>query len=225
MDHALTRPGSKRALLRWIAAGTLALSVAHANPATIEVLALFNGAALLRVGTEQMLLRAGETGPNGIRLLAANSQTATMQIGEERHQVGLSQRVSARFQPRTTTKEVIPLSTEGQYRTVGTINGQTVEMLVDTGASTVAMSAPTARRLGIDFRLQGDPIWVTTASQRVRAWRLTLDRVSVGSVVVLGVDAAVLEGDLPPMTLLGMSFMRHVQFTEQDGVLEISNRW
>ena len=54
------------------------------------------------------------------------------------------------------------------YLTPGSINGFSVDFLVDTGASAIALNAPTAKRLGIDY-VKGEVIGVKTASRIEKA--------------------------------------------------------
>lgn len=213
-------------MMRNIAWITLLLLLAGPTSATgkapnIAVSGLFNGAALLTIDGKQTLLRVGEPARSGIRLLAADPHGALIEINGERQRLALSDRVGDRFAPRERARATIALDAQRQYLTQGSINGQSVEMLVDTGATAMAMSESEARRLGIDFRYQGEESLVTTASHQVKAYRVMLKQVTVGDITVHQVEAAVLEGDLPPQILLGMSFLRHVELSERQGMLEL----
>ncbi len=97
--------------------------------------------------------------------------------------------------------------------------------MVDTGATILAMSSRHARQLGIDYRSSGEVGRVTTASGVSRSHYVDLDRVEVGSITVRNVRAAVVEGGYPQEILLGMSFLRHVGFSEDDGVLTIRQKF
>ncbi|WP_410966326.1 TIGR02281 family clan AA aspartic protease, partial [Salmonella sp. SAL4449] len=87
--------------------------------------------------------------------------------------------------------------------------------LVDTGATSIAMNENEARRLGIDYRVDGKPMVASTASGTSRGWRVTLDRVKIGGIELLGVEAAVIEGGYPTEALLGMSFLNRVRWREE----------
>jgi len=114
--------------------------------------------------------------------------------------------------------------THGQFRVVGGVNGQMVTFLVDTGASLLAMSSEEAQRIGLDYR-GGESGRVTTASGVTEAWFLTLEQVTVGGIRVEGVRAAIVQGAFPAEALLGMSFLRHVGFAEDGGVLTLLQRF
>ncbi|MNJ66286.1 hypothetical protein D3C77_623510 [compost metagenome] len=64
----------------------------------------------------------------------------------------------------------------------------------------------------------------STASGTAKGWKLSVDRVKVGSLEVLGVDAVVLEGDAPTEALLGMSFLSRVRWREEQGVLVLESK-
>ena len=77
------------------------------------------------------------------------------------------------------------------------------------------------KRLGLDYQQRGQPMQVNTAGGVVPGWRLSLDRVKVGSIEVLGVEAAILAGGSPSEVLLGMSFLNRVGWREEQGVLRL----
>jgi aspartyl protease family protein len=66
---------------------------------------------------------------------------------------------------------------------------------------------------------------VETAGGILQAWQVTLRSVDVGGIRVDGVQASVVEGDFPADVLLGMTFLRHVEMQETNGVLSLSRSW
>ncbi|WP_099866128.1 TIGR02281 family clan AA aspartic protease [Pararhizobium haloflavum] len=95
----------------------------------------------------------------------------------------------------------------GQFR----INGRTVEGLVDTGATYVAMNMSTARKLGVAPAGDAFTFGVSTANGETRAARVTLDRMEIGPIRVEDVEAFVLEDANLAITLVGMSFMSRLE--------------
>jgi aspartyl protease family protein len=104
------------------------------------------------------------------------------------------------------------------YYVDGRINGTTVQFLVDTGATTVAMNSTVAKRIGLDYRALGTQSIANTAAGQVLTWRLNLDRIAVGGIKLTNVDAAVIEGDFPRSVLLGMSFLKRIKM-QDNGLL------
>ncbi|WP_064705238.1 TIGR02281 family clan AA aspartic protease [Rhizobium bangladeshense] len=95
----------------------------------------------------------------------------------------------------------------GHFEAEVNVNGQTVEMLVDTGASMVALSHEDAERIGIDLTRLTYSMTVMTANGRTRAAPITLDQVSIGPIVRNNVAATVAEDGRLDQSLLGMSFL------------------
>jgi len=111
------------------------------------------------------------------------------------------------------------------YATVGSINGLPVSLIVDTGATQVAMNAAAARRLGIDYRVVGTPAAITTASRVERAWSVTLETVKVGNILLRNVQGVVLEGGQPEQVLLGMSYLGRLEISNDGQVMTLHKRY
>ena len=95
----------------------------------------------------------------------------------------------------------------GHFEADVSVNGQTIQMLVDTGASMVALSHADAERIGIIPENLDYSMTVMTANGRTRAAPVTLDRVAIGPIVRTGVAASVAEDGKLDQSLLGMSFL------------------
>ena len=182
----------------------------------VRVVGLFSGKAVVMIDGQQRVLRAGEPGSAGIRLIEATSEAAVLEIEGERVTARLDGRVTRSGRPAARKEVQVFRNERGLYTTVGAINGLTVPFLVDTGASTVAMNSVQARRLGIDFRVEGEPATVVTASGYAEAWKVMLRSVKVGALEVKGVEAVVIDGDQPAITLLGMSYLKRLEI-DNDG--------
>lgn len=213
--------------LELFAAGLLlALSpLAHAEP-QVQVVGLFPNAAVLLVDGQRKLVRAGQTGPGGVKVISANSKGAVLEIGGVQRDYALSREYNqaASGEPQRAQLS-ISRGAGNHYWIAGSIEGHPVQFLVDTGATSVAMNEGQARRLGIDYRVSGRPMVASTAGGNIRAWSIKLDSVKVGGLEVLGVEAAVLEGDAPTEVLLGMSFLSRVRWREENGVLLLESKF
>jgi aspartyl protease family protein len=92
----------------------------------------------------------------------------------------------------------------GRFR----VNGKPIDSLIDTGATFVTMSETTARTLGyggneLNFRYE-----VSTANGKVKAARVSLKSIEIGTVSVRNVDAMVIRGKDLAFPLIGMSFLK-----------------
>lgn len=110
----------------------------------------------------------------------------------------------ARPQERSTGEVVLRRADDGHFYAEVDVNGSTIRMLADTGASVIALSAEDAESAGIDVDGLDFTLAVSTANGQAIAASVTLDEVRVGSIVRRDVRAMVGRG--LPSSLLGMSF-------------------
>jgi aspartyl protease family protein len=103
----------------------------------------------------------------------------------------------------------VAMGKDGHYWAQVQVNGQSVRMLVDTGATVVSLTAADARRVGLDPDALTYGLKVATAAGEARAARITLASVGVDGAVVRNVDALVLDRDTDA-SLLGMSYLRRL---------------
>lgn len=105
----------------------------------------------------------------------------------------------------------------GHFLGNAVINGRSIEVMVDTGATVVAINAETARRLGIRPSKRDFTISVSTANGTIDAAAVELAEIKLGGIVVRNVAAAVIPGDALPVNLLGMSFLTRLSKFELSG--------
>lgn len=106
-------------------------------------------------------------------------------------------------------------SGNGHFSASVAVNGQPVEMVVDTGATAVALSVADARRLGLAVEPAAFQVVGAGASGPVRGQALLLDDVAVDGRHVGRVEAVVLEG--LDRSLLGQSYLRRLEQVRIDG--------
>jgi len=98
----------------------------------------------------------------------------------------------------------------GQYHYKGRVNSGYVDFLVDTGASSVALTLTDARRAGIRESDLTYDIPISTAGGRNYAAGIKLDQVALGGIILRDVDAFVVKDGLET-SLLGMSWLGRLQ--------------
>lgn len=194
-----------------------------AQSPAVEVQGLFTGAAVLTVNGQSKMLRVGQS-HGGVTLIEATSKAATVEIDGKRHVLTVSRRITSNYQKPEFHEVSIRRDTNLQYQTNATINGRKMRVLVDTGANLVALNSSHAQLLGLDYK-DGRPVMIETASGVVAAWMITLKSVDVGGIGVESVRASVIEGAYPSTILLGMSYLRHVDISENGGVLSLSRAY
>ncbi len=204
---------------------TLLLVAAHATASPrVQVVGLFPGAAVLNVEGQRKLVRVGQTGPGGVQVLSADSTGAVLRVESIDRHYPLSRELSSGYAEPERKQLSIAKGQGGHYWIAGSINGHPVQFLVDTGATSVAINENQARRLGIDYRVNGKQIVVSTASGTAKTWRVHLNSVKVGAIDVMGVEAVVIEGSSPTEALLGMSFLGRVSWREDQGLLRLESK-
>jgi len=206
----------------------LAMTVVMACAAAVEdiaVVGLFKNKAVLEIDGKRRVLALGETSPEGVTLVSATTETAVLEFGGERTEYRLGSRISSRFAPAPTgaSMQILP-DASGMYMVSGSINGFAIRFLVDTGATVVAMNRHQARRMGLDYRLNGIEGSVETASGVNRAFYVVLDRVRVGDIELRQVNATVIDGDYPKDVLLGNSFLGRLDLMRNGKILELRKK-
>jgi len=203
------------------------ISTTHATRASeiqVDVLALFKDAAMLDISGNRVLLKTGEVSPEGIALVSANSRELVIEHEGQRRTLNLSGKIGASFTTPENISVSILLNRRGQYRTSGTINGHSVNLLIDTGANIVAINAKTAASLYIDLS-NSRVTQVETAGGMVSSHVVMLDSVSVGGIKVRNVKAVVVDGIYPVDILLGMSFLENVDIKESSGIMQLIGKF
>jgi aspartyl protease family protein len=106
----------------------------------------------------------------------------------------------------------------GHYVATGAINGQPVEFMLDTGATDVSIPVAIADKLNLK---RGRPAVYQTANGPITAWRTTIADIQLGPLHVGPVTASINPGDSTGAILLGMSFLRELDFSQQGNTLTL----
>ena len=127
-----------------------------------------------------------------------------------------NQSVYSRINDAGTPEVILKRNRFGHYVTTGTVNGRSVEFMLDTGASDVAIPAGLAQELGLE---RGSPVQYQTANGVVTAYRTTIESVTIGPMVIRNVPASINPGMRDMEILLGMSVLKYVEFTQRGDTL------
>lgn len=104
---------------------------------------------------------------------------------------------------------------DGHFYADTQINGTAVRMLVDTGASGIALTRADARKAGIGISIGMNDVVGQGAGGPVKGQYVMLDRIALGSESVENVPAVVLDGG--GQSLLGQSFLQQFASVEIKG--------
>ena len=193
--------------------------------ANIEVMALFKNKAMVNIDDHQYLLKVGGEEVLGVKLIKATSKYALLEIEGNQKKFLLGNRVQASYNEVEKKNVHIYRDGNGMFKTTGSINGYTVDFLVDTGASVIAMNSAMAKRLGLQYKLKGDKTVVATASGKELAYSILLDQVKVGEIMLRNISAVVIEGNDPETPLLGMSFLSRLNINNQGQQMSLEEKF
>jgi aspartyl protease family protein len=193
---------------------------------SVGLAGMLGGKALIIVdGAAPKSVAAGET-YKGVKVISTDGDDAKIEAGGHRYTLRVGDApasVGSGGGDMGGSKVVIPAGSGGHFFTTGQINGRSVQFVVDTGATTIALSTIDAQRIGLNYQ-NGSPIQMSTANGVVPGWRLKLASVRLGDVVVYDVDSIVSTGSMP-FVLLGNSFLSRFQMTRNNDQMTLEKRY
>jgi len=199
------------------------ISADSSEIAKIEVQALMPGMVVLMIDGSRATLKTGDKS-QGVKLISSTTKTAVLEVNGEKKNYQLGTTISTNFTPREFITERVVFDDHGMFRSYGSINGQSVSFLIDTGATTVAMSAKEARKLGIQYRIDGTPTTARTASGIAQAWSVQLKTVRLGKLLEHNVRGLVIDGNHPAQVLLGMTFLNRMKVEKEGNIMKITRK-
>lgn len=213
--------------MRW--AGLLAANAALALGAAAQSVTLSGSMgsdkALLLIDGQPQMLAVGASA-RGVTLRRLGDGEAEVEIGGRRLLLRLGA-APARLggetaAPAGDTAIVLPMGQGGHFSATGTINGKSVNFMVDTGATSIAMSQAEANRIGLDWK-RGRPGMTQTANGPVPVYAVNLTSVRVGGVEIANVAAVVLPNEMP-VVLLGNSFLNRFTMRRDSDVMRLERK-
>ncbi len=206
---------------------TLALAAGSAWAQSVALSGVAGARALVIVdGAAPKFLNPGQT-HQGVKLLSTqgesavievNGQRQTLRVGEAPVSVGRSGAPSGGAQ-----RIVLTADGQGHFMPQGQINGRAVQFMVDTGATVIGIGETDAKRINLNYA-QGQRVQMNTANGMTIGYRIQLDSVRVGDVLVRHVEAVVTPQSMP-YVLLGNSFLTRFQMQRSNDQLTLDRRF
>lgn len=204
-----------------LAAVWLTSSAAWAG--SVSVMGLFKDKAIVSIdGGKPRTLSVGQI-VQGVKLIAADSTSASIEVDGSRRTLGMGQSFAGGTPVGTRQTVSLTADSRGHFAAMGSLNGFPVTFLVDTGATSIAINADEARRMGLDYRT-GQATGVNTAGGIVPAWNVKFNTVKVGGIVLNQVDGMVVESGLS-VPLLGMSFLNRMDMKRDGQTMTLTQRY
>lgn len=216
--------------LRWTARLSAALvlaaacAVGTASAQSVSYSGHMGDKALLVIDGTPRTLASGAT-QSGVHLVSVNPNAAVIEVGGKRQTLtlgGSPVSLGGADSEGSGGQIVLTAGLGGHFITGGSINGKSVEFMVDTGATTIAMSAADADRIGLKYK-DSPRFTGSTANGPVVGYRVSLNTVRIGDVQVYGVEAAVLPLPMPHI-LLGNNYLNRFQMKRENDRMTLDKR-
>ncbi len=113
---------------------------------------------------------------------------------------------------------VLKRNRQGHYVTTGYINGSKLEFLLDTGATDISIPEHIADRLGLKKLY---PIEISTANGIARAYGTKIKTANIGKIMLSDLNANINPNVDDDTVLLGMNFLKRIEFTQRGDTLTL----
>lgn len=216
MNPCISRIGKLLLLLMLFAAGSAVAAT------QVNIVGLFSHKAVVIInGAKPKTLSVGQTS-DGVKLLAADSQSATLLIEGKTQQLGMGQ--AASVGGNSSPSVTLYANAQGHFISECQINGASLKFLLDTGATTVALNSGDAKFANIDYK-RGNLVKIGTANGIVTAYQVTIANLKIGNITLSQVEASVLEGGSPSIVLLGMSALNRLEMKRHDTAMTLVKKY
>ena len=197
---------------------------AHAASSVMLTGTIGSRAILIVDGAPPKTVAVGETF-QGVRLVSLQAEQAVVELEGKRVNLRMDTPVSIGGGTGTGggSRIVLPADSRGHFMTQGAINGRPVTFMLDTGATSIAMSAADAQRIGLDYS-KGQRVQMSTANGVASGYKLRLQSVRVGDVEVYDIDAIVSPQPMP-FVLLGNSFINRFSMRRDADQMVLEKRY
>ncbi len=206
---------------------SLTINIRSVQAMDVVVMAIFGDMVILKVDGTKHKLKVGDKTPQGISLAEIDYDMVVLRQGnrESRHKLGghVSFGLEGGRNKKPEKDAIAKIwPRNDMYVTHGYINKFAVTFMVDTGATWIALSESLAKRMGINY-FRGERGYAGTASGVTPVYKIKLDSVRVGDIVLYNVEAAVIP-NLSGHVLLGNSFLKYTEMTRTKQVMILKKK-
>lgn len=212
---------------KWVRHFTLLLLFCAGLPVVgaqeVGLAGLLGSKALLIInGGEPKTLAVGQR-VDGVRLVSIQGEQVIIELGGKQRPLRVGQHAVGAVAAEGVGKVILTANGQGHFLTTGTVNGVSVQFLVDTGATMISLGQSDAKRIGLDAS-RGQRGISNTANGQIEVRRVKLDSVRLGEITLHNVDATVQQNDMP-IALLGMSFLNRMEMQREGSTMTLKKRF
>ncbi len=212
------------ASFRALGAGALLALAGAAAAQSVSLGGQMGDKALLVIDGAPRTLAVGAS-QGGVKLLSLSAAGAVVEVGGRKLALAVGAapvNLGGQASEGTGSQIVLTAGSGGHFVTQGTINGRSVRFMVDTGATSVALSQAEAEHIGLPYK-NGQRGMVNTANGPAPAYRVSLSSVRIGDVQVYDVEALVLPAPMEHV-LLGNSFLTRFQMRRENDRMTLERK-
>lgn len=133
-------------------------------------------------------------------------------------QLNPNQQLNSSIGSQGEVRTVLIRNKAGHYVGTALVNQHPIDFMLDTGATTVAITAQAARELGMPL---GQRIQVNTANGVATAYRSQIAQLQLGDIVLHNIPASIVPNLSGTEILLGMSVLKQLEFHQQGNQLTL----
>jgi aspartyl protease family protein len=190
--------------------------------ASVTLAGILGSKALLVVnGGAPRAVAVGEL-HQGVKVLAVQREEVAIDVDGVRQNLRLGESPVSVGQHSGNKRIVLSADRNGHFVSAGTINGKSMQYMVDTGASAISIGKPDADRMGIQYQ-NGQRINMHTANGVSSGWLVKLNSVRIGDIEIFGVQAIVTPERMP-YVLLGNNLLGEFQMTRNSQQMILEKR-
>lgn len=210
--------------MRALLAAMLLMAAGMAVAQSVSMSGKLGDKALLIINGKARTLAIGSS-VDGVKLVSVAADESVVEIDGKRLAVrmgGAQVNLGGANSEGGGSTIVLHAGSGGHFTGNGSINGRPFSFVVDTGATTIALSQGEADSIGLKYK-HGQRGMANTANGPVIVHRVVLGSVRVGDVTVYNVDALVVPAAMP-YVLLGNSFLTRFQMKRDNDVMTLTKR-
>jgi hypothetical protein len=127
-------------------------SSATVHATSVSVMGLFKDKAIVSIdGGKAHTMSVGQI-LQGVKLVSSHSAEASFEVDGARRALGMGQSFAGNPQSDSRASVSLTADVRGHFMAGGSLNSYPVSFLVDTGATSIAISGVEARRMGLDYK-------------------------------------------------------------------------